>query len=220
MKRLFACAVVMAASFLGACSANVSVSAPQISPTDFASQSKTPGRYAVWLQSGAWVSTVEAKGHTCSAWTFPTDFEQAYQQAAQAAFASSFQEVTFTPKTLQPAEIEAQNFDAQIIVYEGSIKGVFGVIPGFWTGTLESEVGMDGIVAVVGPEGLQSQGRAKGRGYGTKEAVMGCDAAAEAIMKAGSAAIKDFVVDAVNAAKLNVMEVKMKTQAPAGTPSS
>lgn len=49
---------------------------------------------------------------------------------------------------------------------------------------------------------------------------MGCDAAAEAIMKAGSAAIKDFVVDAVNAAKLNVMEVKMKTQAPAGTPSS
>lgn len=213
MKAFFVGAIILMASVVSGCSSTVAVTAPHIAPTDFASQNKTPGRYAVWLQSGAWVSTVEAKGHTCSAWEFPTDFEQAYQQAAQAAFSSSFENVTFTPATLQPSEIVAQNYDAQIIVYEGAIKGVFGVIPGFWTATLESEVGMDGIVAVIGPNGLKSQGNAKGRGYGTSQSAMSCDVASQAIMQAGSAAIKDFVVNAVNAAKLNVMEIQMQKQA-------
>ena len=74
---------------------------------------------------------------------------------------------------------------------------------------------MDGIVAVIGPEGLKSQGNAKGRGDGTSGASMSCDGATDAIKQAGGAAIKDFVVNSVNAAKLNVMEIQMQKQAAA-----
>lgn len=219
MKPLLIAAQIVLALLLAACATNVSITAPVISNTDFGSQNKTPGRYAVLLQSGGWKSTVEAKGYG-SGCTFPTDFDSAYQQAAEAAFRSSFENVTLTPVTMKPAELLAQNYDAQIIIYQGSIKGTFGVIQGFWTSTMESEVNMDGIVAVIGPAGLNSQGTAKGHGTGTNPLGVfegGCGAITEAIMQAGSLAIKDFVVDAINAAKLNIAELRLKaaTAAPA-----
>lgn len=201
------------ASLLAGCSTNVTVKTPMIAPTDLGSQDKTPGHYAVWLQSGAWKSTIEAKGFAGSACTFPTDFDSAYQQAARSTFQTSFEAVNFTSGPLKPDELKAQNFDAQIIVYQGSIKGTFSVIQGFWANTIDSNVNMDGIVAVIGHEGLASQGTANGRGNGTNKPGAfegGCGTVTNAIMQAGSFAIKDFVVNSVNIAKMNVMENKQK----------
>lgn len=132
MKTLATTAFLTIALHLAACSSNVSVSAPVISAMEFGSQTKTPGNFAVWIQSGAWKTTVESKGFTCSAWEFPTDFDTAYLQAAREAFQSSFEKVTFTQNTLKPEELKAQALDAQIIVYQGNIKSTFVINTGFF----------------------------------------------------------------------------------------
>lgn len=213
MKSLISTTILLISLAVGACSSNVSVKAPMISATEFGSQSKTPGSYAVWLQSGAWKTTVEARGFTCSGWDFPTDFDNAYQQAAQSAFRSSFEKVTFTPGTLRPEDLVAQKYDAQIVVYQGGIKSAFGVDTGFFTNTMQAEVKMDGIVAVIGHSGLTSQGAARGSGSGVKNSAIGCGSVGDAIMQAGGVAIKDFVIASVDAAKLNVLESKAKDSA-------
>lgn len=203
--------ILLASLVLTACSSNVTVQAPTVSVMDFGSQTKIKGNYAVWLQSGAWKTTVEARGFTCSGWEFPTDFDNAYQQAAQSAFQSSFEKVSFTPNTLKPDELIVQNFDAQIIVYQGSINSAFSVSTGFFTSAMQAEVNMDGTVAVIGHSGVTHQGTARGSGIGVKGSAMSCNAVGDAIMQAGGIAIKDFVVATVDAAKLNVLESRAKT---------
>ena len=220
MKKIILCVVLVLSASVAACSENVAVSAPQISPMDFASQSKTPGNYAVMVQSGAWKTEVKAQGWTCSGWTFPTDFETAYNQAAKSSVQQSFQNVTFTPAALKPAELRAQNFDAQIILYEGSIAANFSVTPNLFTAGFNSDVSMTGIVAVVDPDGRVQQGNSRGAGTGTAETMMGCGAAVTAIKQAGSAAIRDYVLNAVTAAKINILEMKARTTAMDTKPTS
>ena len=220
MRKIIVCAALLAGASLAACSENVAVNAPQISPMDFASQDKTPGNYAVMVQSGAWKTEVKAQGWTCSGWTFPTDFETAYNQAAKSGVQQSFQNVTFTPVALKPAELRAQHFDAQIILYEGSITANFSVTPNLFTAGFNSDVAMTGIVAVIDPDGGVHQGNSRGAGTGASETVMGCGAAVPAIQQAGSAAIRDYVLNAVNAAKINILEMKAKMSAAAEKPTS
>lgn len=194
------------------CSKQVTVQAPTIAPTDLGSTSKTPGKYLVWIQTGAWNTEVKAAGYTCSAWSFPVALEGGYTAAAQSAFSQSFANVQFTTDTLKPADLRAQGYDAQIIVYQGGVSANFNPVTGFWTASLSASLGIDGTVAVIGPTGLTSQGTAKGIANGGTEESMfaSCGDAAEAIAAAGQIALKNFIVDAVNQAKLNVLEMKVK----------
>lgn len=213
-------ALVVSGLILGACSKTVTVAAPVISPTDFASQSKTSGNYAVMVQAGAWQTEVKAAGLTCSAWSFPTDFETAYNQSVKAGMIQNFEKVTFVEATLTPEQMSAQKYDAQIVVYEGSILANFSVSPNFWTATINSNVSMDGIVAVIDPAGKVQQGNARGSGTGAATTAAGCTPAGQAIIDAGGVAIRDFVLSAVNSAKLNVLEIKARKVASNGKPTS
>lgn len=218
MKNLLVAA--LGCTLLAACTSNVKVATPAIAPAEFASQSKTPGRYAVYIQTGGWQKEVKAQGWTCSGWSFPTDFESAYAPAARAAFSQSFADVRFVTATLKPDELAARHFDAQIIVYQGAMEANFGVNPGFFTSSMDANVSLEGIVAVTGPDGLQSQGTAKGRGTGLKDTAFTCDAVSPAISNAGAQAIEDFVVDAVNTSKVNVLEMKAKAATAGAAPTS
>jgi hypothetical protein len=212
--------LVLSGMLLGACSKNVTVSAPIISPTDFASQNKTAGNYAVMVQSGAWHTEVKAAGWTCSAWSFPTDFETAYNQSIKAGMQQNFEKVTFVGAPLTPEEMRAQNFDAQIVVYEGSILANFSVSPNFWTATINANVNMDGIVAVIDQMGKVQQGNARGSGTGSATTAAGCTPAGKAIVDAGGVAIRDYVLNAVNSVKLNILEIKANKVASDGKPTS
>jgi len=214
--RFFSVLAAGAMLFTAACTSNVTVSAPSISPTQFASQTKTPGNYAVYLQTGGWNKEIKTTGWTCNAWSFPTNFDGAYVSAAQSAFSQSFQNVKFVPAVLPPAELRKQNFDAQIIVYQGNMGAKFGVVQGLFTGAITVDVEVEGIVAVSGHSGLASQGQARGAAHGVNEGVLGCDSASPAIQQAGGNAISDFVIEAVNAAKLNILEMKTKAAAASG----
>jgi len=140
--------------------------------------------------------------------------EGGYAPAAQSAFSQSFADVKFVTDTLKPADLKAQGFDAQIIVYQGSLSANFNPVTGFWTASLSASLGIDGTVAVIGPSGLTSQGTAKGIANGGTEDSMfaSCSDASEAIAIAGQIALKNFVIDAVNQAKLNVLEMRLKAQ--------
>lgn len=213
--KLGLAAAFMAASMAAAgCSKQVTVAAPTIAPTDLGSASKTPGKYAVWVQTGGWNTEVKAAGYTCSGWSFPTQLEQGYSAAAQSAFTQSFASVDFTTDTLKPADLKSRGYDAQIIIYQGGISAEFNPVTGFWTASLSASLGIDGTVAVIGPSGLTSQGKAKGIATGGTEASMfaGCGDAAGAIASAGQIALKNFIIDAVNQAKLNVLEMRLKAQ--------
>lgn len=220
MNLKLVCALVLSGVVLAACSKSVTVSAPMISPMEFASQAKTPGNYVVMIQSGAWKTEVKTAGWTCSAWKFPTDFETAYNQAVTAGVQGNFEHVTFSPTTLTPQEVKAQNYDAQIVIYEGSIAANFSVVPNFWTATINSNVSMDGIVAVIDHQGKVHQGNAHGTGTGSAETAMGCDPAAKAISTAGGDAIHDYVLNVVNSAKLNVLEIRARHAEVQGKPTS
>lgn len=219
--RLRVFPVVYLMAFLGfalaGCTSNVTVAAPSISPTEFASASKLPGRYAVYLQSGGWNKEIKTEGFTCSAWSFPTNFDQGYIQAAQSGFSQSFANVDFVQSTLSPEELKANGYDAQVFVYEGNMGAKFGVIQGFWTGSITVDVEFEGIVAVANADGLKSQGQIRGTGHGTNNNVVSCDTAGPAIQQAGGKAITDFVVEAINAAKLNILELQVNERAAAPT---
>lgn len=219
--KIVALAVLCAAALgMTACSKQVTVAAPVIAPTDLGSSSKTAGKYIVWIQTGAWNTEVKAAGYTCSAWSFPMALEASYTSAAQAAFSQSFANVQFTTDTLKPVDLTAQGYDAQIIIYQGGITANFNPVQGLFTASLSASLGIDGTVAVVGPNGLTSQGTAKGIATGgTQESMFaGCGDASDAIASAGQIALKNFIIDAVNQAKLNVLEMRLKQQS-AGTPT-
>ncbi len=209
--------LVALALLTAACSKDVTVAAPTIAATDLGSSSKTPGKYAVWIQTGGWNTEVKAAGYTCSAWTFPMALEGGYSSAAQSAFSQSFANVQFVTDTLKPADMKAQGIDAEIIVYQGGLSANFTPVTGFWTASLSASLGIDGTVAVVGPNGLASQGTAKGIANGGSQDSMfaSCGDAAEAIAVAGQIALKNFIIDAVNQAKLNVLEMRLKAQTAA-----
>lgn len=218
MRSLFLAAALLGAGILAGCQSNVSVTAPSISPTDLATQNKTAGKYAVYIQTGGWQKDVDTDAFTCSAWTFPTDFENGYVTSAQGAFRESFQEVKFVPGTLKPADLKAQGFDGQIIVYQGGMDAKFGITPGFWTNTPNAQVAFHGIVAVVGPGGLSGQSNVKGEGAG--QTTGSCFDIDDAIAAAGTNAMKSFIVNAVNTSKLNVLEMRAKTAEQAKSPTS
>ena len=220
MKKNFVCALVLAGALLGGCSQSLSVAAPTISPMDFASQEKTPGKYAVMVQKGAWHTEVKAAGFACSAWSFPTDFETAYDQAIAAGIEQSFANVVMTPAALKPDEMKAQDIDAQIVIYEGTITANFAPSPNFFTVSFNSTVAMDGIVAVIGHDGKVHQGNAHGSGTGSAETFAGCGVAGDAIKQAGSNAIREYVRNAINSAKINVLEIKAQTAAKGNAPTS
>lgn len=207
----FSMAVVCAcAALLGACSQKVNISTPHIPSTAFASQNVTPGRYAVTLQTGGWATEVKTTGWSCSAWDFPVDFNSGYASAIQSAMQQSFEHVEFVADAVSEEELKKRNLDAHIYVYQGKLDSNFGVETGLFSGTLTAEVRFDGIVAVRNEAGLHGQTTVTGHGSGANQAVFGCDNVSESIQQAGGEAMKDFIVEAVNAAKLNVIELRLK----------
>ena len=79
---------------------------------------------------------------------------------------------------------------------------------------------MDGIVAVIGHDGKVHQGNAHGSGTGSAETFAGCGVAGDAIKQAGSNAIREYVRNAINSAKINVLEIKAQTAAQGRAPTS
>ncbi|MBV2187316.1 MAG: hypothetical protein KUL88_22585 [Rhizobium sp.] len=210
--------VALAAALLAGCQSKVTIDTPSISSSEFASSAKVPGRYAVMIQSGAWKKEVTTEGLTCGAWSFPTDFESAYASAVHDAFEMSFESVSFVPVALKPDEVRQQKFDGQIVVYEGGIKTVYGIREHLFSADAVSEVKMDGIVAVIGPEGLAGQASPQGAGVATV-GIFTCSDGSKAVSEAGAKAVRDFVLHAVDAAKANVIQMRSKAQAQA-TPAS
>lgn len=201
------CAGVM---LLGACSQKVNIATPHIPATAFASQNITPGRYAITLQTGGWATEVKTKGWTCSAWDFPVDFNGGYAAAIQSAMQQSFEHVEFVSDSVSEEELRKMDLDAHIYVYQGNLDSNFGVEQGLFTGTLTAEVRFDGTVAVKNEAGLHGQTTVTGHGSGAYETMFGCDNISHSIQQAGGEAMKDFIIEAVNAAKLNVLELRLK----------
>lgn len=202
--------VCASAALLGACSQTVNISTPHIPATAFASQNVTPGRYAVTLQTGGWSTEVKTQGWTCSAWDFPADFNGGYAAAIQSAMQQSFEHVEFVADAVSKEELAKMNLDAHIYVYQGRLESHFGVESGLFTATMTAEVRFDGTVAVTSEAGLHGQTTVTGHGSGASETMIGCDKAANSIQQAGGEAMKDFIIEAVNAAKLNVIELRLQ----------
>lgn len=210
MKRLIA--LVLLGCALAGCSAPVKVSPPRIGIYE----AKVPGRYAVMLQSGAWRKDVENEGFTCGAWSFPTDFDEAYSVAAREGFSAAFEEVDFTPTELKPDEVRAKNYDAQIIVYQGGLDASYLVIQEFWSNRMAVAVELDGIVAVTSEAGLVGQESPRGESrYEQKIGV--CSQGDATVARAGNAAVRDFVLHAVDAAR---KQVRAWREREAVTPTS
>jgi hypothetical protein len=193
--------------------AETAINTPILSPTDPGSLHRVPGHYAIWLQTGAWNSTTEIKNKRLGLrGKLPADFDDTYQQAARLAFQSAIESVTFTDGILQPEEIKRQNYDAQIIVYQGSLKGALGAILGFgWSQTDEAEVNIDAIVAVIGHEGLKTQETVKGHGYHSIKWSWNGPKSDERLKLASDIAIEDLSLNSVNAAKRIIMNGNPKT---------
>lgn len=197
-------------TLLGACSQRVNVSTPHIPATAFASQNVTPGRYAITLQTGGWATEVKTKGWTCGAWGFPADFNNGYTAAIRSAMRQSFEHVEFLTDAVGEEKLRKMDMDAHIYVYQGNLKSGFGVEQNLFSGTLTAEVEFDGTVVVKNQAGQHGEAAVAGQGSGTDEAFFGCDNIAKPIQQAGGEAMKNFIIDAVNAAKLHVIELRLK----------
>ncbi|MBV1887088.1 MAG: hypothetical protein KUG61_08395 [Parvibaculaceae bacterium] len=219
MSKLSLAILCAGATLLGACSQSVNISTPNIPSTAFASQNVTPGRYAVTLQTGGWSTEVKTKGWTCSAWDFPADFNGGYAAAIQSAMQQTFEHVEFVADAVSKEDLNKMNLDAHIYVYQGNLASNFGVESGLFTATMTAEVQFDGTVAVTSDAGLHGQTTVTGHGSGAAESMIGCDKASDSIQQAGGQAMKDFIIEAVNAAKLNVIELRLQAH-ESKTPTS
>lgn len=209
----FSILVLPLIAVLTACTKNIEVSAPNISATDLNSDQRIPGNYAVMIQSGGWQAKVKTSGYACSVWSFPTDFESGYVPAVQGAFEQSFAKVSFVQTVLKPDELLSQGFDGEIFVYEGSVNTNFSVSPNLFTVTMNATVSLDGIVGATDKSGRTHQGNVTGTGTGTfSTAFGGCGSVSNAIAAAGPDALKAFVINVVNAAKLDAMQSRLNGQ--------
>lgn len=207
----------MSACFATACTVDVSVLAPDMTDAEFSPQAKTPGHFAVMIPSGAWRIEAETDGLICNT-KYPTDFDTGYAQAAKEGFEQAFESVVFTTTALKPEQLKSQKLDAQIVVSQGSITAKAPEDPKLtFSLSLDvqpssAEVAMDGVVEVMGPDGAANHRTIIASGsyslYLTEAICF--HAVPLAIDMAGGAAIKEFVLNSVNAAKLDVMALKGK----------
>lgn len=204
---------------LGACSGqvamqNVQVDAPQAGPI--------PGHYAALVQSGGWQLKTEPSGWTCGAWHFNLDVNGPYEQAMRDTLAKSLEKVDFTGETYSPARLKEKGYDAQIVVYQGNANSTFGVNPGFFTGSANSEVELEVTLAVLDESGLTYQQTIKGKGTG-KQDVFVCNTIGDAVGRAAQDAIKDVIKSSVLYVRdgLREKQVKeMKKLSASGKPAS
>lgn len=194
---------------LTACESKVYVSAPTIAVTELGTGAKTPGRYAVSIETGHWNTAVKAEGYACSAWTFPVQLDQPYLGAAQAAFSQSFEAVTVASAVLSPEQLASQSYDGQIVIRQGRADARFSAISGVFSGTMTASINLDGTVSVVGPNGQSREVNVHGHGEAGDEAYLMCDEVAGSIVRASAASMKDFILDVVTKAKLAILELKL-----------
>lgn len=193
MTRLI---VLLLAGLVAACSSDVKVRMSKLSW----SGEKIPGRYAATVQAGAWRKDVVAEGFACTAWSFPTDADEAYTTAMRDALADTFEDVTFTPE-MSPPEIVAAGYDGAVIVYQGSFdtSAVTREEP-FWTYSAHASVNLGSVVALVGPQGLVGQASPQGSGVSSGKMAK-CDELGDRIARASRMAILGLVQNTIAEAR-------------------
>lgn len=196
-KSLACCGLAL---LLGACAGQVTV--PPVNALSGTSMKPVKGRFAAVVQSGGWNLKVESRGHSCNAWTFDADVNNAYVKSMQDALQGSVEKIEFTPGTLTPQQLRQKGYDAQIVVYQGNAESNFTVTPHFFSATANSDIALALIVAITDQTGLVKQYSVDERGTGVEEippfSFKGCSGAVnEAISKAGQAVVQKLVQKAI-----------------------
>jgi hypothetical protein len=202
---------------LAACSGQVAV--PNIQVETPAGITPTSGKYAAVVQSGGWQLKTDPSGWTCGAWHFNVDVNGPYEQAMRDVLTRSLEKVDFTGETYSPARLKELGYDAQIILYQGNANSSFGVNPGFFTGSANSEIALTVTLAVLDDGGLSAQHTITGKGTG-KQDVMVCNTIGDAVAKAAQDAIQDIVKNSLLYVRDSLRERQLKKMASQGKPTS
>lgn len=180
---------------------------------------RVPGRFAVYLQNGAWTTRVKTQGDRCTGPRFKIMLDRLYQPTAREAFSQNFEQVVFTDRRLRPDEIGAGGYDAQIIIDQGGIDIAFLTKEDFFTDSISAYMAVEGNVAVVGPRGLVHEQRTEGAGKGTTDAVL-CSDVDGAVVDAATDMLNDFLAKAIDQARRDVQMMRgisgLQRAAPAG----
>lgn len=169
---------------------------------------KIPGKYAVFLQDGAWKKDIKLE-RICDVWSYSSDFNAPYQVMARHAFSNSFQSVDFVPAELTPTEVEAKGYDAQVIVYQGALNSADQLFSGLFSAELKVEIELAGIVAVTSGKGLIGQESPRGRGeLRTDLGLKGCPGIDNIIASAAERALSDYVSAAVEASREIILQAR------------
>lgn len=170
-----------------------------------------PGRFAVYLQEGAWDTKVRAQGDRCTGPRFRVALERLYQPTARKAFVNNFDQVVFTDRPLSPEEIAAGGFDGHIVINQGSVDIAFITKEDFFTDSISAYVAVEGNVAVVGARGLVRETHIEGAGRGTTDAVL-CSDAEGAIADAANGVLYSFLVKVIEQAKDDIRSMRRISQ--------
>ncbi len=210
LRLLLACSLLVLANCTG------TAVVPPVTVDTPAGISATPGNYAVTVQSGGWALTTKPVGFTCSAWTFDTDVNGAYESAIRDVLARSLQKTKFVSDTYTPEKLKIEGMNAQVIVYQGNASSNFSVGQNFFGGTAISQVELTVTLAILDENGLNYQQTISGSGSSNVE-IFTCPKINEAIEKAAQNANRAVGKDIMLYVRDGLRERLLKT---ASTPQS
>jgi hypothetical protein len=186
--------ILLAGLALSACTGQAYVPPVSVIVPD---EQRVRGSYAATVQSGGWALRTKSPGHICGGWTFNTDVNPSYERAMQDALTQAFERVSFTSEILSPEQLQAQGYDAQIIIHQGNGESRFILLPQLFSSAAQGDVALTVIVAIRDSSGIVSQDTVIGRGSGRKT-VYACPPIGEAIGSGAQGAVRTLVTDVVH----------------------
>lgn len=192
MQRLLQTAqTALLAAQLGACAFEAKP-APVAAVNVFQSyESKVPGRWAVYVDGGAFKREATIIGHVCSAHRFPFDAVEPFKASVVTALRNVLDEVVVTDTLPSPATLRQQRLAGIIRVQAETLNARIGFVQQFWSGQATARVDMVANTAVDGATGRLLGTSAEGTGSSDRSG--GCPDGAGAIAEASEQAMKRLV---------------------------
>jgi hypothetical protein len=152
---------------------------------------KISGKFALYIDASKMNTQAEPLGQACSLNKFPINASEAFKTSTVKTFQKVVQTVDVVDAPLKKEELAGKGYRGLITVHADNFVVHMGVIPGFWTVTIEGDASLSVGVLVDGSSDRLFGASVSSDRSAEKRTGGGCGVGADAISIAITAAIKD-----------------------------
>ncbi|MDP3852627.1 hypothetical protein [Phenylobacterium sp.] len=193
MRLLNLAAIAAISVSLGGCAYNAPVGVSPNLNVYSSYGEKVPGRFALFVDSEAFNTTVRPTGLNCAAHSFPLDLRQSFEASTVSTMRQLVDEVQVVERPIPATQLAAQGLAGQVTVSAETVTARVQVISGFWSSTADSVVELSAGLLVDSPTSRVLGTTAQGFGNAQQDAGAFCGNTANAIGVATEKAMRQLL---------------------------